>query len=925
MSETSSSIHAELVLSPAGHLYFNTNSQATEELTIKSFDKIKQLFDRGSDYGLLHLGIQEFATALPMSFLFWQKFSRRFIGHLCKLSQGVNAEELKEVKPPDQFELQEFISQALLIKGFEYLTPDLLIELWNSLERALILELKLFSGTVQEYLNQYNPKWSLVGRICFHLAEKKNDEQYPFAFLATYTVHHSEKAAPQHLPLKRALQEYAGEGNKQLLLALLTPMQKAASLSPFVQELVASGRIFQPLPFTIHEAHGFLQSIPFMEASGVMVRVPNWWNSQKPARPKVMVTIGDKQKGGVGLDAMLDFQVQIALGDDHQLTHDEWQHLLNSHGNLVKIKEQWVEIDREKLKSVLDHWNKLKNLSKEGMTMGESLRLLAGSGSNLLKQESELSSEDAIEWSMVKAGDWLKGLLDDLRNPSNAQACQNELQLTLKRALQASLRPYQTIGVQWLWQLYQLKLGGCLADDMGLGKTIQILSLLLHVKEENAKSGTTQKPHLLVVPASLIGNWQAEAMRFAPTLNLLIAHSSVNGDRQILDGNAARLASTDLIITTYAFVHRLAWLKEINWDLIILDEAQLIKNPGTKQTKAVKALKGEVRLILTGTPIENKLADLWSLFDFTSPGLLGSAKTFTTYSKKAGKEIDAYGHFVSTLRTLTQPYILRRLKSDKKIIADLPDKTEMQVYCALSKEQAKLYTHSVEELMKSLEDKELDNMKRRGLVLSYLMRFKQICNHPAQWLGYGDYSSEASGKFMRLREICEEIAAKQEKVLVFTQFREIIPVLASVLSEVFGREGLILHGETAIKKRAELVESFQQEQGPPFFILSLKAGGTGLTLTRASHVIHFDRWWNPAVENQATDRAYRIGQKHPVLVHKFICRGTVEEKIDAMITAKKGISQELLEGGNELLLTEMSSDELLKMVSLDIQQALEDF
>jgi SNF2 family DNA or RNA helicase len=313
---------------------------------------------------------------------------------------------------------------------------------------------------------------------------------------------------------------------------------------------------------------------------------------------------------------------------------------------------------------------------------------------------------------------------------------------------------------------------------------------------------------------------------------------------------------------------------------------------------------------------------LWSLFDFTSPGLLGSSLVFSKHIKKAIKDTTSpdYDKLVTGLRHLTQPYILRRLKTDKNIISDLPAKTELQSYCTLSKEQLNLYQQAVNELTEQLATAE--GIQRRGLVLSYLLRFKQICNHPAQWLGYDSYGSDASGKFIRLRELCEEIASRQEKVLVFTQFTEIIPHLEEFLTEIFGRRGLILHGATAVKKRAELVASFQQEQGPPFFVLSLKAGGTGLNLTRASHVIHFDRWWNPAVEDQATDRAYRIGQQQPVLVHKFICRGTIEESIDTLISSKKKLARDLLAGQDELVLTELSNEELLNLIKLDIDKII---
>jgi non-specific serine/threonine protein kinase len=358
---------------------------------------------------------------------------------------------------------------------------------------------------------------------------------------------------------------------------------------------------------------------------------------------------------------------------------------------------------------------------------------------------------------------------------------------------------------------------------------------------------------------------------------------------------------------------RQSWLQARDWQLLILDEAQAIKNPASRQSRATRKLNAASRIALTGTPIENRLGDLWSLFDFLCPGLLGSAAQFKNFVKSLSTgESDQY----APLRNLVRPYILRRLKTDKTIITDLPEKTEIRAWCGLSKAQAVLYRKEVKKLATSLET--LDGMQRRGLVLACLMRFKQICNHPSQLLGDGLYDPGNSGKFARLAELCEEIASRQEKMLVFTQFREITSPLTSFLAEQFSRPGLVLHGGTPVKQRKQLVDDFQREDGPPFFILSLKAGGTGLNLTEASHVVHFDRWWNPAVENQATDRAFRIGQRNNVLVHKFVCQGTVEEKIDALITEKTALASDILEGGAETLLTEMDNEELLKLVSLDV-------
>lgn len=470
---------------------------------------------------------------------------------------------------------------------------------------------------------------------------------------------------------------------------------------------------------------------------------------------------------------------------------------------------------------------------------------------------------------------------------------------------------------------------------MGLGKTIQVLSLLLALKEESvnkandknkgkgkgkgnavtteANSAATDapRPSLLVAPASLLANWQQEAQRFTPELRCLIAHPSSMARTELLALNGSKLSNVDLVMTTYGTLPRLPNLQTINWRLAIVDGAQAIKNPGAKQTRQIKRLKANARIALTGTPVENRLSDLWSIFDFTHPGLLGSERAFAEFSKNLSKS----GHY-GPLRTLVAPYILRRLKTDKRIISDLPDKTELAAWCVLSATQAAHYQEAVQQLADALTSAE--GIDRKGLVLSYLMRFKQICNHPSQWLADDAWRPEDSGKFTRLREIAETIAAKQEKLLVFTQFRETTAPLAAFLGNIFGRAGLVLHGGTPVAKRRSLVNQFQQDEQVPFFVLSLKAGGAGLNLTAASHVVHFDRWWNPAVENQATDRAYRIGQHRNVLVHKFVCRGTIEQRIDELIQSKRALVNDVVEGGQEINLTEMSDEELLNLVKLDL-------
>ncbi len=910
-----------IALSPTGHLYLYSDPENQEFIPTKLANTIDSFFAINDAIGLLRLGLTNTDTPLPASISFWRQFAQLFIAEICKLS-GLDDKENK-TEFTVTFSLQDInnlIDQAPFMRGVEHLNQDSANILWQRLNQALREELQSFDGSLEAYLAAYHSAWNTVGRVCFHLAENKANTEYPFAFMATYTTRLSNAARVQHVPLGRALEEYADAQKKALLLALLLPVSRSSENSIFLKNLVDSGAIFQPLAWTAHDAHQFLKDIPHFEAAGVMVRVPNWWSPKKPPRPSINVAIGNSNVGTLGMDALLDFNVHFALPDGEEITPHEFKTLLGSLGQLVQIKGQWVEVDSDKLSQVLSYWQTVeRQVKREGLSFAEGLRLLAGVSTQL---ESAQSSREVAEWSKVIEGTWLNEALTRLRHPD--MAGEEMLQAILKRHLQTQLRPYQTQGVQWLWWLYNMRLGGCLADDMGLGKTVQVLSLFLLVKFQTTKS-RKQEPHLLILPASLLGNWQAEINRFAPSLRLWVAHSAAMRDEKWNMQDSPRLSEIDIVITTYATIHRLPWLSETSWDMVVLDEAQAIKNPSSKQTQAIKDIKSKVRFVLTGTPIENRLLDLWSLFDFVAPGLLGTAKIFANYSKQksAQKNNTDKSHFYSAVRHLVNPYILRRLKSDKRIIDDLPDKTEMQTYCTLTKQQIGLYQQTVDELAHKLEkEAEADGIKRRGLVLSYLLRLKQICNHPNQWMGHGDYDAEISGKFARLKELCEVIVAKQEKVLVFTQFREIIPALYEFLTQLFGERGLYLHGQTTVKERAKRVETFQEERGAPFFILSLKAGGTGLNLTRASHVIHFDRWWNPAVENQATDRAYRIGQKKNVLVHKFICRGTIEEKIDALISSKKSLADEVINHGDETILTELSDTELLKMVSLDIHRVL---
>jgi non-specific serine/threonine protein kinase len=885
------------LVTPHGHLRLAPDSDAPP-LPAALAQRLSAAFARGSGPGLLHLGATEVGSILPPSWAWWRDFAARYVTALCATPEG------HTIATPDDEALDALIADAPPMTGAEYLTTEVLIASWTELDTALHDELVASNGPLQNFLRSLHPVWNLVGRVHFNLAENRKDAEAPFAFLATYTSRVSAHGRAQHLPLSQALAEYSDGKSQARLLSLLTPVQRAAELCGWLRTMVDSGDIYHPLRWLPADAYQFLTDVPKLEAAGIIVRAPGAWHAGRPGRPVVKASIGARPPSLLGKDALLDFSMEVTL-DGERLSAAEIKALLAAGDGLQLLRGRWVEVDRKKLGRMLERFQAIERAAAEnGLPFAEAMRLVAGASLD------EAGNFVDADWSQLVVGPWLAETLQGLRQPEGLA------QVSPGAELKATLRPYQQAGVRWLYLLTQLGMGACLADDMGLGKTIQVLSLLLILKREDNAKGKDFRPSLLVVPASLMANWAAESARFSPALRILIAHPSECSAAELRALDAGRLSSIDLVITTYGTLLRAPTLADLQWRLAVLDEAQAIKNPGAKQTRQVKKLKAQSRIALTGTPVENRLTDLWSIFDFTHPGLLGTEKVFADFSKRLAQD----EHF-GPLRALVRPYILRRLKSDKQVIADLPDKTELKAWCHLSAAQAALYQRAVKELAAALDDAE--GIGRRGVVLAFLMRFKQICNHPSQWLGDGAWNAGDSGKFARLRELAEVIAAKQEKVLVFTQFRETTEPLAAFLGAIFGREGLVLHGGTPVAKRRERVKRFQEDELTPFFVLSLKAGGAGINLTAASHVIHFDRWWNPAVENQATDRAFRIGQQRNVLVHKFVCRGTVEDRIDRLIESKQQLVKDVLEGGAELLLTEMSDSELLDLVKLDIHSAQE--
>ena len=845
--------------------------------------------------GLYHLGF-----LLPESWMrpsVW--YLHRIAAYLIRrLSTSPELElERDGLEAELSFEEAGTLLEALpFVNGAEFVDEAWIRNIWQKLLECFRSEIREYDGTAAAYFAEYNSRISVAGRVFFHLVES-HQEAYPFAFMATYSTKPVKSKKAIHTPLKNALLEFKDDQKK--LLSLLSAVAKAADASPLIGDLMESGELFSPLRFTAQEAYTFLSEIPIYEEAGIMCRVPDWWRRHTNA-VSLSLTVGNKKQSLVGLDAIVDFSPSLMI-DGEKLTEKQLKEFLAMAEGLALYKGKWVEINKKKLEAALTALQKAKELAKDGnFTLAEAMRL---------ELSAAPQSTEGEEISVtVSNGKWMKKIRAMMVKPASIDP------VPLESTFHADLRTYQEEGYRWLNLMAELGLGACLADDMGLGKTVQVIAWLEHYRQTHAgqvlqgEQARYGGQALLVIPASLIGNWQKEIDRFAPEMPYEILHGSQAG--AALETEETKSEHTFLYITTYGMVQRLEGLLVKSWDIVILDEAQAVKNAGTKQTKAVKAIPSRLRIAMTGTPIENNLGDLWSLFDFLNKGLLGSAKEFQGLVKEMESEEVGF----LPLKKMVSPFILRRLKTDRSIISDLPDKVEMKEYAGLSKKQIGLYTKLVKEIERKLAESE--GIERKGLVLAGIMKFKQICNHPDQYLGLEDYKKENSGKFECLEQICQTIYEKRERVLVFTQFKEMTEPLAEFLESIFNRKGLILHGGTPVKKRSELVEQFNGEEYIPFMVLSLKAGGVGLNLTAANHVVHFDRWWNPAVENQATDRAFRIGQTKNVIVHKFVTQGTIEEKIDAMIEEKQKLAGDILGSAGEQWITELNNEELMNLFRL---------
>jgi hypothetical protein len=682
----------------------------------------------------------------------------------------------------------------------------------------------------------------------------------------------------------------------------LAELGKAARLYPVLDDALRTARP-DALSLDVAGAHHFLRdAAPALATAGFGVQLPGWW-SKPAARLGVKVTASPRTQpgavgtgAGVGLGAIADFRYDVALGDD-TLSADELTALAELKSPLVRLRGAWVELDPRRLEAALRLAGRHGELS-----VAELLRL--GLGVDTV--------DDDMAVTAVAADGWLGDLLAG-REPERITA------IEVPPDFRGTLRPYQARGLSWLDFLSRSGIGGVLADDMGLGKTVQLLALLSLDRQPRPGDDDMIGPTLLVCPMSLVGNWQREAERFTPDLRVHVHHGS---ERARGEGFAAAVADSDLVITTYAIAARdAAVLRRIHWRRVVVDEAQAIKNAATKQATAIRSIPAQVRIAVTGTPVENRLADLWSILEFANPGLLGSAASF---KKRYAEPIERHGddEAAARLRRFTGPFVLRRLKTDRSIITDLPEKLEMEVLTNLTAEQASLYQAVVDDMLAKIDA--ADGIERRGLVLATMTRLKQVCNHPAHFLRDGSPLAGRSGKLERLDEILAEVLQAGERALLFTQYAEFGAMMRGHLAGRFGREVLYLHGGVARSAREAMVTRFQSDEvwAPQLFVLSLKAGGTGLTLTAANHVVHVDRWWNPAVEDQATDRAFRIGQRRAVQVRKLVSAGTVEEKIATMINQKRGLAAKIV-GTGESWLTELSTDDLAELLKLEAGAVVE--
>jgi SNF2 family DNA or RNA helicase len=765
-------------------------------------------------------------------------------------------------------------------------------------------ELTRFYQAWQSWTYRAQPTADSTFRLCFRLEPPEFDAEHSRVVSPNWTLRYVLQANDDPSLLVPAKEVWRERGNVLSYLShrfehpqeqLLTGLGIAARVCPAIQRSLKS-ECPESTTLGVQEAYTFLrETARLLEGSGFGVMVPPWWNkpdAQLRVRARLRTNPQATSSGILSMDALIAYDWQLAMGDE-PLTREEFERLAALKTPLVQVRGRWVLLQPDQVEAAIAFWE--KHQAQGEVRLRDALSLALGATEEI----------DGLPVGELELDDGLADLVKTLQ-------CGDQLEaLEPPPGFVGQLRPYQVRGLSWLAFLRRWGFGACLADDMGLGKTIQAIGLLLHERKQSPNAG----PTLVVCPTSVVGNWQREVARFAPSLRAMVHHGTGRAEGQ---GLIEQSMASDLVISTYGLARRdIDDLVKVPWANIILDEAQNIKNPLTKQARAVRRLKAGYRMALTGTPVENRLSELWSIMSFLNPGYLGSLEAFR---RSFALPIERYQDQQTSerLRKLVRPFVLRRLKTDPRVIQDLPEKFEYRVFCNLTREQATLYEAVVQEAMGRLQaiEPQAASMQRRGQVLAMLTRLKQVCNHPALFLGDGSELPRRSGKLNRLGEMLEEVLAVGDRALIFTQFAQMGHLLQRHLQDTFGQEVLFLHGGTPQKQRDRMVQRFQEDaHAPAIFVLSLKAGGTGLNLMRANHVFHYDRWWNPAVENQATDRAYRIGQTRDVQVHKLLCVGTLEERIDMLIESKRELAESVI-GAGEDWLTELSTDELRDLITL---------
>ncbi len=861
--------------------------------------RLERAFARSAAVGMLDLlrfGLP--VGAGPELVWFHARVRERLLGFLRARRQGQPEEQALALLTPTAAESAAWLEGMPPLAGVP-VSASMLRRWFAELGSALCAAAVRDACSPEEWLSRLGEGWRQLGSLCFHLAENAGEgaADAPFAFLATFIHTVGQEGKPRHAPLGLAPRLLAED--KEGLLSLLRPLRQAAESSPFLAELINSQAVYRPCAWNARQAYDFLAAAPVLEACGIETRIVNLWKTLPPRvelEVKLDLAAGRDSKPdkapSLNINSLLRFVPQVALGGI-PLSEEELRELLAGEDGLVRFRGDWVRLDREHLQKLMNSWRQAARMAAGGIPLMVGLRYLLG------RRSSALPNLPPPEEGMrLAASDQLAEALAKLRLGSREP--------DLPPELRHRLRAYQQEGVRFLLSVTESGFGACLADDMGLGKTLQLIAWLTHLERQGELG---QGAALIIAPASLLSNWREELARFAPQLRALILHPyalSAAEAEQLTHSPQSLLSRAHVALTTYGIATRSALLARCSFPALVLDEAQAIKNAASQRTQAILRLgqQSPRRVALTGTPVENGLGELRTLFEFLNPGLLGTEKDFAAFVRDMGSDY-------SPLRRLVRPFLLRRLKSDPALLPELPGKTEQPAWCLMTPEQTRLYAREVENLQTVIH--EPDPQTRLSLILPILGRFKQICNHPAQYTGESYMDPALSGKMTRLGHLAREIAAAGDCCLLFTQYRSLIEPLHDFLMGIFGSPGLTLHGGTPIAERQQRVAAFQHAGGPRFFVLSLKAAGTGLTLTRARHVIHFDRWWNPAVENQASDRAYRIGQTQPVLIHPLITRSSIEENIHHMLRRKTAMADALLAGGLEKMLLQLNAEELLAL------------